>query len=185
MMDQIITTLISTIIGGLLVIIANYFTQKLIYSGERKRVVREKIEEVYRLKEDWGLELLKKIHLIYQKLGKEEMFTQVYYSGVELSRPDADTEKMFIFIRLYMPNLGYIVDDIDSYVTDFYSLYSDIMSETVKPEKINSLIIKYKLSKEFNKTRDLAILIDRIWSNLDALSTDLGIALAEEIRKQL
>ncbi len=49
MLDQSISNIISAVIGGTLVLVANYLTQRLVHTEKKEEVICNKIEEAYQL----------------------------------------------------------------------------------------------------------------------------------------
>ncbi len=109
-LDQNITTLLSTVVGGLLAItggfLATSFSQRMAGKAEKRKLTRERIEELYTLSnqvKEWvKVQLLRACDVEEIKLHRK---TPGWFFDAVKTEPDCQIEKMEMLVYLYLPSL--------------------------------------------------------------------------------
>jgi hypothetical protein len=109
-LDQNITTLLSTVVGGLLAItggfLATSFSQRMAGKAEKRKLTRERVEELYALanqvKEWVKVQLLRACDVEEIKLHRK---TPGWFFDAVKTEPDCPIEKMEMLVYLYLPSL--------------------------------------------------------------------------------
>lgn len=110
MLDQNITTLLSTVVGGLLAItggfLATSFSQRMAEQAEKRKVVREKLEELYTLSnniQEWvKVQVLRACDI--EEVTLHRKVPRWFFDAVR-TEPDCPIERMEIIASLYLPSL--------------------------------------------------------------------------------
>jgi hypothetical protein len=112
-LDQNITTLLSTVVGGLLAItggfLATIFSQRLAEKAERRKVTCERMEELYRLSsqvKEWvKVQVLRACEI--EEVTLHRKVPRWFFDAVR-TQPDCPIERMEIIASLYLPSIGTI-----------------------------------------------------------------------------
>lgn len=110
-LDQNMMTLISTVVGGLLAITGGFlaarFSQRIAEKAEKRKLTRERIEELYTLssqaKEWMRVQLLRACEVEGITLHRR---APDWFFDVVNTEPDCPIEKMEMLISLYLPSLA-------------------------------------------------------------------------------
>jgi hypothetical protein len=108
MLDQNLTTFLSVALGGVLAItggfISNYYIQATARKSEKRRIVREKIDEIYTLSTQVKTSF-------YLRIWHRSYYTQEQYAKIHLISDEAARElrdigeRMEMLTRLYVSSL--------------------------------------------------------------------------------
>jgi hypothetical protein len=110
MLSQILIPLLSTVIGGVLVIVGNYFAHRLINSAEKRKVIRQKIEEMYILTNQ--MEAYSTKRALEQAVLPPAEFTKKYLtSNNYLFFEDNIIEQMRMLASFYVPKITKNIDE--------------------------------------------------------------------------
>lgn len=109
-LDQNITTLLSTVVGGLLAItggfLATDFSQRMAEKAEKHKLTHERIEELYTLSnqvQEWvKVQILRACDVEGTKLHRK---APGWFFDVVKTEPNCPIEKMEMLICLYLPSL--------------------------------------------------------------------------------
>lgn len=138
-MNSSFIPLISVVIGGLLTIIGgflgNYFTQSIIRKSETKKLIREKIEEIYNTAGE---------------IKKWLLFVEEHVAGA--TEPPCPIDKMVMLVSLYVPKLKASTSDVRQIVEKAKAAYYKGKFDERATDKYLTAILKYNIDKkEFNE----------------------------------
>lgn len=129
MLDQNMTTLLSTLLGGLLAIIggflAIYITQFMANKAEQRQLVREKIEEAYILVN----EVIASNRSYASRITREKLEPlQIDWQFNEdfVNRTYVAMHKLLMLVDLYIPELKQDFKDFASSMSKYMNLASNI-----------------------------------------------------------
>lgn len=133
MIDQIIPSLVSLIIGSALTMFVTYFSQTMTRKGDKDKVVREKLEEAYTLLNE--LKYWLKIRYYKTILIEREVLAKAVE---DRGYADGDFEKKYDEYKKYR-------DKLNSFFSfgDFYTFDLDNMQNDCPIERIVMLISLY------------------------------------------
>ncbi len=108
MLDQNLTTLLSVFLGGLLAIaggfISNFYIQATAKKAEKRRLVREKIDEIYTLSTQIKTSFY--LRIWHRSYYTQEQYAKIHMFSDEAARELRDIgERMEMLTRLYIPSL--------------------------------------------------------------------------------
>lgn len=108
MLNQNVTTLLSVLLGGALAIaggfISNYYVQAIARKSEKRKTVREKVDEIYTLSTQLKTSFF--LRLWHKSFYKPEQYDDIYLLSDKAARELKDIgERMEMLARLYVPSL--------------------------------------------------------------------------------
>jgi len=111
MLVQVLIPLASLILGSILTMVVNHLSQLGNNRTERKKLIREKIEEIYKLATGVSYWLYAPV---YDKLEWEtSSLYRSYYRSEPTKEPKQDIERMKLIVNLYFSSLEEIIQEYD------------------------------------------------------------------------
>lgn len=159
MLYQIVTTLVSLVLGSVLTMVVTYFTQAMNHKTEKRKVARDKLEELYVLSfqlKNWGEDTCSRLGILYDSPPGTN------YTSSPLECP---IDRIEILTRLYAPSLKNIaielhdrVRKIQTVLKRFWEPYEEYGDDEIEEielsynQRFANLV--YEASEEFKVTHE-------------------------------
>lgn len=187
MIDQIIPSLVSLIIGSVLTMGVTYFSLTITRKGEKDKIVREKLEEAYILLGElryWlrvqryqiHLYAPKKLNDIYEKEFKSFFWLMGNLNILDIDniKCDCPIERIVMLVSLYAPTLRNAIlnyeksiDFILTYDPKFLKMEQEIVeqanedfSEAKQQEAFTKILKLFKMEQEIMKQENEAYSVE-------------------------
>ncbi len=172
MLDQNVTILLSAALGGLLAIaggfLANYYVQITARKSEKRRSVREKIDEIYTLsthvKTSFFLRMWHRSYLTQEQYNKIHLFSDE--AARELNNIG---ERIEMLARLYVPSITSAIVE--------YSQQIKMIDHRID----NEIDTKGRRLPELTNDANYMKAVEKIQSDIDTIHRKLQSALEKQI----